>query len=171
MNLINTHHMAVPCGWKREPTLVIRTALVGSRQRAIARVVAVLVLLGILVGATQSYAQAWTQVQGQLIGNGYYGPTPVGGVMLTLFNWQVGRSKRSISRPDGTFYFRNVPLGWYNVEVWFPNNPYPQTFKVVVNQMPVSNVGMIQLNMPMDMPRPQGVGGIPGQPGWVQTGF
>jgi hypothetical protein len=91
--------------------------------------------------------------------------------MLTLFNRQVGRSTRSISRPDGTFYFRNIPLGWYNVEVWFPNNPYPQTFKVVVNQMPVSNIGTIQLNMPMGMQGPQGVGGIPGQPGWVQTRY
>jgi hypothetical protein len=65
----------------------------------------------------------------------------------------------------------DVPLGWYNVEVWFPNNPYPRTFKVVVNQMPVSNVGTIRLNMPMGMQSPQGVGGIPGQRGWVQTGF
>ncbi len=57
------------------------------------------------------------------------------------------------------------------VEVWFPNNPYPHTFKVVVNQMPVSNVGMIQLNMPIGRQGPQGLGAIPGQPGWAQTGF
>jgi hypothetical protein len=113
-------------------------------RRAIARVVGVLALLGILVGATPSYAQPWTQVQGRLIGNAYYGPSPVGGVVLTLFNWHIGLSTRSVSRPDGTFYFGNIPFGWYNVEVRFPNNPYPRTFRVAVNQMPVSNIGTIQ---------------------------
>jgi hypothetical protein len=40
----------------------------GYKRRGIARVVGVLALLGILVGATQSYAQPWTQVQGGLSG-------------------------------------------------------------------------------------------------------
>jgi hypothetical protein len=173
MNLINTNYRAVSFGWKRETTLAIPETLCihGCKRRGIARVVGVLTLLGILVGATQSYAQPWTQVQGRLIGNGYYGPSPVGGVVLTLFNWQVGRSTRSLSRPDGTFYFRNIPLGWYNVEVWFPNNPYPRAFRVAVNQMPVSNIGTIQLDMPTGMQSPQGIGGTPGYGGWVQTGY
>ena len=81
--------------------------------------------------------------------------------MLTLFNSQVGRSTRSVSRPDGYFHFRKIPLGWSIVEVWFPNNPYPRTLRVAVNQIAVSNIGTIQLDMPIGMQSPQGIGGIP----------
>lgn len=94
MNLINTKYRAVPCGCKRETTLVIPETLHGYKRHAIARVVGGLALLGIALGATQSYAQPWTQVQGRLIGNGHYGPSPVGGVVLTLplrhsYSWFV----------------------------------------------------------------------------------
>ncbi len=173
MNLINTNHTAVPFGRKQEATLAIPETfgIHGYERRAVARLVVVLILLSILVGATQSYAQPWTQVQGRLIANGYYGPSPVGGVVLTLFNWQVGRSTQSVSRPDGNFYFRNVPLGWYTVEVWFPNNPYPRTFRAAVDRMPVSNIGTIQLDVPPGMRSPQRIGGIPGYSGWAQTGY
>jgi hypothetical protein len=171
MNFMNTNYRAVPCCWKLEAALAIPETLHGCKRRIVARVVGVLALLGILLSATQSYAQPWTQVQGRLIGNGHYGLSPAGGVVLTLFNSQVGRSTRSVSRPDGTFYFRNIPLGWYIVEVWFPNNPYPRTLRVAVNQMPISNIGTIQLDMPIGMQSPQGIGGIPGYGGWAQTGY
>ncbi len=35
--------------------------------------------------------------------------------------------------------------GAYVVEVWFRNNPYPQTFRVFVNSMPFANIGTFQL--------------------------
>jgi hypothetical protein len=173
MNLINTSDRAVPFGWKQEATWAIPEPLGinGYKRRAIARVVAVATLLVVLLGAAQSYAQSWTQVQGRLIANSYYGPAPVGGVVLTLFNWQVGRSTQSVSRPDGTFYFRNVPLGWYTVEVWFANNPYPRIFKAAVNRMPVSHIGTIQLDMPPGIQSPQRIGGTPGHGGWAQNGY
>ena len=171
MNFMNANYRAVPCCRKLEAALAIPETLHGCKRRIVARVVGVLALLCILLGATQSYAQPWTQVQGRLIGNGHYGLSPAGGVVLTLFNSQVGRSTRSVSRPDGTFHFRNIPLGWYIVEVWFPNNPYPRTLRVAVNQMPVSNIGTIQLDMPIGMQSPQGIGGIPGYGGWAQTGY
>jgi hypothetical protein len=173
MSLINTNYRAAAFGLRQATTLPISETLstCGYKRRAIAHIVGILALLGILFGTTESYAQPWTHVQGRLIVNGYYGPSPVGGVVLTLFNPRVGRSTQSVSRPDGTFYFRNIPLGWYNVEVWFPNNPYPHILKVAVNQIPISNIGTIQLNMPTGMQSPQGIGGIPSQGGWVQTGY
>jgi hypothetical protein len=173
MNLINENCRAVPFGLKQETTSAISETLgaYGYKRRTTARIVGVFALLGILVAATQSNAQPWTQVQGRLIGIGYYGPSPVGGVVLTLFNGQLGRSTQSVSRPDGTFSFRNIPLGWYNVELWFPNNPYPHTVRVAVNQMPVSNIGTIQLDMRTGPQGPRGIGGIPGRGGWVQAGY
>lgn len=173
MNLINENCSAVPLGLKQETTLAILESLgaYGYKRRTTARIVGVFALLGILVAATQSDAQPWTQVQGRLIGIGYYGPSPVGGVVLTLFNGQLGRSTQSVSRPNGTFYFRNIPLGWYNIELWFPNNPYPHTVRVAVDQMPVSDIGTIQLDMRTGLQGPRGIGGIPGRGGWVQAGY
>ena len=89
MNFMNTNYRAVPCCWKLEAALAIPETLHGCKRRIVARVVG-LALLGILLGATQSYAQPWTQVQGRLIGNGHYGLSPAGGVVLTLFNSQLG---------------------------------------------------------------------------------
>jgi hypothetical protein len=170
MNLGNRNYLAETFGCKGATTLAIPGTL-GIQRRTIVQLFAALALLSILFGATQSYAQPWTQVQGRLIGNGYYGPSPVGGVVLTLFNSQVGRTTRSVSRPDGTFYFRNIPFGWYNVEVWFPNSPYPLTFRVLVNQMPVSYVGTFQLDMPVGVQRPRGAGVRPGYGGWLRSGL
>ena len=171
MNLINNNCKAVPFGWKRKIISAISETLgtYGYKRRALARIVGSFVLLGVLAGTTQAYSQPWTQVQGRLIGIGYYGAAPAGGVVLTLFNGQIGRSTRSLSRPDGTFYFRNIPLGWYNVEVWLPNNPHPHTIRVVVNQMPLADLGTIQLDMRTGLQSPRGIGESPGQGGWVQT--
>ena len=173
MNLMNSNVRDGQLGRDRKVTSARTLNLVANRHNrgALVRIVAICVLLTTLVSASHSYAQAWTQVQGRLIGIGYYGPVPAGGVVLTLFNWQLGRSRQSISRPDGTFYFRNIPLGWYNVEVWIPNNPYPRTVRVAVNQVPVVNVGVIQLDMRTRLQGPPNVGVVPGQPGWVQAGY
>jgi hypothetical protein len=155
------------------------------RRRRVIKLFFSLILLSIVSGARQSYGQepsyapAWTQVCGRIIGNGYYGPSPLGGVAVTLFNSRVGRTARSISRPDGIFYFRNVPLGWYNVEVWLPNNPYPTVLTRVVNRTPIADIGTLQFNLPVGV---QGQGGaglgssygsfgapVPGRPGFVTS--
>jgi hypothetical protein len=102
----------------------------------------------------QSYASAArTGVYGRLVGNGYYGPTSVPGVMVTLYNPRLGRCARAISRPDGTFYFGNIPLGAYFVEVWYPNTAWPHRFQILVNRLPVVNVGTLQVGA------------------WLQAGF
>ena len=143
-----------------------------NKRRAISQLLAILGLLTVLFGATPSYAQAWTQVQGRLVGNGYYGASPVRGAALTLFNSQIGRTTRSISQSDGTFYFRNIPLGWYNVEVWFPHSPYPFTFRAIVNRIPVSNIGTFQLNIPVGgVQTPAAAGSGLGYDGWLQSGL
>ena len=174
MDVRNRNYLAEIFGGKEKATSAFLETFGfhRHRRRVIGPLLAALALLSIPFGATQSYAQPWTRVQGRLIGNGYYGPSPVGGVVLTLFNPQVGRTTQSISRPDGTFYFKNVPFGWYNIEVWSPNSPYPLTFRVVVNQIPVSYIGTFQLNMPIGLQSPQGAGASPG-PGnsWLQSGL
>jgi hypothetical protein len=167
MNVRNRNHWAETFGFKAATTLGISgtPGIHSHKRRPIARLVGVLAVLSILISSTESYAGAWTQVQGRLIGNGYFGPSPIGGVVLTLYNPQLGRSTRVVSRQDGTFYFGNIPLGQYVVEVWFPNNRYPRTFRADVYRMPVCYIGTFQVDMPISMQNPQGPGG------WMQTGF
>jgi hypothetical protein len=175
MNVKNGNYGAMTRGWNQATTLAI-PELVGigryTRRAMRLQVVGILALVSILFDPAQSYAQSpWTQVRGRLVGNGYYGPTPIAGVALTLYNRQLGRSARVLSRPDGTFYFGNIPLGGYFVEVWFPNSPYPRTLKVIVNQMPVANIGTFQLDRPIGVQGTQGVGAGPGYGDWSQCGF
>lgn len=175
MNLRNRNYGAVTSGWNRATTMAIPGPL-GipryTRRATLCQLIGALALLSILLDPTPSYAQSpWTQVRGRLIGNGYYGPTPIAGVVLTLYNKQLGRSARALSRPDGSFYFGNIPLGAYFVEVWFPNSPYPRAFKVIVNRMPVANIGTFQLDMPIGVQSTQGAGAGPGYGDWLQSGF
>jgi hypothetical protein len=169
MNTNNNDCAAMTFGWNRATTLANPSVLgmrFYSRRAILLRFVGVLALLSMLLGSTQSFA--WspsTQVQGRLIGQGFHGPMPVPGLIVTLYNRQLGRSGRAVSRPDGTFYFGSVPLGPYLVEVWFRNNPYPRTFRVFVNQMPFANIGTFQLGMP----QVAGGGGVYGP--WSQSGF
>ena len=67
-----------------------------TRRATLLQLLGAFALLSILLDPTQSYAQSpWTQVRGRLIGNGYYGATPIAGVVLTLYNKQLGRSARA----------------------------------------------------------------------------
>jgi hypothetical protein len=50
-------------------------------------------------------------------------------------------------------------------------HPYPHTVRVVVNQMPVPNIGTIQLDLRTGLQGPRGIGGIPRRGGWVQAGY
>jgi hypothetical protein len=175
MDLKNRNYGAVTRGGNRAPTLAIPEPpdIVRYTRRAIRfQLVGALALVSILLDPTQSYAQSpWTQVRGRLIGNGYYGPTPIAGVVLTLYNRQLGRSARALSRPDGTFYFGNIPLGGYFVEVWLPNSPYPRTFKVIVDRMPVANIGTFQFDTPVGVQSTQGAGAGPRYGEWLQSGL
>jgi len=143
-----------------------------TRHAILLRFIGVLALLSTLLDPTPSYAGSpWTHVQGRLIGEGFYGPTPIPGVVVTLYNQQFGRSGRAVSRQDGTFYFGSVPLGAYFVEVWFRNSPYPRTFRVFVNRMPFTNIGTFQLDMPMGVQSTQGAGAGRVYADWSQSGF
>jgi hypothetical protein len=53
-------------------------------------------------------------VRGQILRNQF----PVAGVPVTLFSNIYGRSALAYSGGDGMYYFYNIPIGLYTVELW-----------------------------------------------------
>ena len=69
-----------------------------------------------------------TTVRGQLLWNGWnqFGalqPYPAPNVQVTLFNPAVGRSWPAVTGQDGMYYFYNIPLGTYNLEIGLQIRP------------------------------------------------
>ncbi len=76
-----------------------------------------------------------TTVRGQLLWNGWNqigAPQsyPAPGVQVTLFNQAVGRSWPAVTGNDGMYYFYNIPLGDYSLEVWISNPPIAFPFRI-----------------------------------------
>ena len=79
--------------------------------------------------------QMTTTVRGQLLWNGwnqfsvpqsYAAP----GVQVTLFSQAGGRSWPSVTGNDGMYYFYNIPLGDYYLEIWISKPPKTYPFRI-----------------------------------------
>jgi hypothetical protein len=46
-----------------------------------------------------------------------------GGIAVTLYSQNLGRSTPATSGPDGMYYLYNIPPGDYNLEIWVSNPP------------------------------------------------
>jgi hypothetical protein len=79
--------------------------------------------------------QMTTNVRGQLLWTGWnqFGAPQsyaAPGVQVTLFSQAVGRSWPAVTGNDGMYYFYNIPLGDYYLEVWTSNPPKAQLFRI-----------------------------------------
>lgn len=90
------------------------------------------VLIGLLL-TPGSHAQ--TTVRGQILRNGQF---PAGGIQVTLFSPNVGRSSPTRTSADGMYYFYNVPFGGYYLEIWISNPP--RAYPVQVAGYPFSDL-------------------------------
>jgi hypothetical protein len=52
---------------------------------------------------------------------------PAGGIAVTVYNAQLGRTSPSTTDGNGMYYLNNIPPGGYYLEVWVSNPPrvYP----------------------------------------------
>ena len=109
------------------------TSMQRRARRMVLLLVGVFACLSVVSTPTESVALSpvWTVGRGRLVGHGAYGPnTPVGGMRLTLYNNKFGRSSLVVSRPNGSFAFRNIPLGRYFVEIWFSEQTLPENIRI-----------------------------------------
>jgi len=86
------------------------------------------------------HAQQTTTVRGQLLRNG----DPAPGVQVTLGNQAVGRSWPAVTGNDGMYYFYNIPLGDYYLEV-LASNP-PKTYPFKITGLPYHDLPRIPIN-------------------------
>lgn len=70
-------------------------------------------------------------IRGRLIhSNGY----PAGGIAVTVYNANTGRSSPAYTGGDGMYYIYNVPAGPYYLEVWvYPGSP-PVVYQVQIGE-------------------------------------
>jgi hypothetical protein len=76
-----------------------------------------------------------TTIRGQLL---HAGQSPAAGVQVTLLSQSFGRSLPALTGNDGMYYFYNIPLGNYYLEVW-TSNP-PQAYPVQIWSYPYHDI-------------------------------
>ncbi len=84
-------------------------------------------------------------LRGRLFAVGPTGAFPVGGIAVTVFQPNIGRSYPSYSGMDGMYYL-NVPPGVYTLEVWYSRDPRvpPLVFQITVFE-PLTDIPPIRL--------------------------
>jgi hypothetical protein len=82
----------------------------------------------------------------------------------TVVQRRLEKDYRRIGLPQGSRHRHRRTLSGADITL-------PCAKNGSVNQMPVSSIGTIQLDMPTGMQSRQGIGGIPGYGGRVQTGY
>ena len=90
-----------------------------------------------------------TTVRGQLLSNGWnqFGAPqvyPASNIQVTLFNPAVGRSWPAVTGQDGMYYFYNIPLGTYNLEIWISNPP--RSYPFMIGGLPYHDLPRISIN-------------------------
>jgi hypothetical protein len=65
-----------------------------------------------------------------------------GGIAVTLYSPNMGRTSPATSGPDGMYYLYNIPPGTYNLEIWVSNPPL--VFQVQV-QEPYTDIPPIRV--------------------------
>lgn len=111
-----------------------------------------LIVAGVSLILSLSLAHAQvptTTVRGQLLWNGWtqFGvlqPYPAPNVQVTLLNQSIGRSWPAVTGNDGMYYFYNIPLGSYYLEVW-TSNP-PKGYPVAISNLPYQDLPRIPIN-------------------------
>jgi len=109
------------------------------RVRHLTIVAGVILTVSLLPSFADAQAQT-TTVRGQLLRNG----DPAPGVQVTLGNQAVGRSWPAVTGKDGMYYFYNIPLGDYYLEVWAFNPPKTYPFKIT--GLPYHDLPRIPIN-------------------------
>jgi len=101
----------------------------------------ILIAMG-LVGfwfVSPCHAQS-TTIRGQLLHGGQF---PAAGIQVTLLSQTLGRSLPSTTATNGMYYFYNIPLGSYYIEVW-TSNP-PQAYPVQIWSYPYHDVARLSV--------------------------
>ena len=174
MNLRNKNYGAVTFGWNRATTRAIPGPLgmpSYTRRATLLQLVGALALLGILLVPLnfmpsrlgRRYGQAYRQ-------------------WILWTGADCWSRAHIVQQAAWTFSSGPVAAGWHFllwqytprrdfVEVWLPDRPYPRAFKVIVNRMPVANIGTLQLDTPIFVQSTQSAGAGPGYGDWLQSGF
>ena len=98
--------------------------------------------------ASFAHAQT-TTVRGQLLLNGWnqFGAPqqyPAPGIQVTLYSQVFGRSSPTVTGTDGMFYFYNITLADYYVEIWISNPPRAYAFRI--SAFPFQDLPRIPVN-------------------------
>ena len=93
--------------------------------------IAAIVLGYTLVAAANSFAG---NVRGLLLRQGPQGTYPAGGIAVTVYTPQMGRSRPGYSGSDGMYYLYNIPAGTYYMEIWaYGHGNRPLVFQILVS--------------------------------------
>lgn len=103
-----------------------------------ASAVALLAIVLFLPGTAPAQTRT-TDAGGRLLRTGAAGPLPAVAVPVTLNSRQFGRSTRVYTGSDGWYYFHNIPLGVYTLEVWVEQNR-PLAFPIQLSTVPFTHV-------------------------------
>ena len=99
-------------------------------------VLLLLLVVTLLVVTISAYAQT---VRGRLDRQGPSGLRPAPYVRVTLYTPDIGRSSRVYTGTNGMYYFYNVPLGNYTLEIWgYGDNPI--TYSIQVYNQPYTDI-------------------------------
>lgn len=108
-----------------------------------------LLVVTLLVVTISAYAQvdyseyqAVTIVRGALFRRGPSGFDPAPYVKVTFYSPSIGRSSPTYTGTNGMYYFYNVPLGNYTLEIWgYGDNPI--TYSIQVYNQPYTDIQSI----------------------------
>lgn len=114
-----------------------------SLKRRAFNPLAKLLLVSLIVFVASAHVYAGT-VRGRLERRDGYGRNYMaGGVGVTLYSQQQGRSAPAYTGNDGMYYLYNVPPGKYYLEVWAYQNREPLRYEIYVDNRSLFDINPI----------------------------